>query len=55
MNPKERIIALHLAEKIKQNPEYAKSIGVSLEFKKVDINKNRDNCGNKRDKINNRN
>jgi len=55
MGPKERIITLRLEQKIKQNPEYAKSIGVSLKFKKIDINKNRDNCSDKRYKINNRN
>ena len=54
MSPKERIIAIRLAERIKQNPEYAKSIGVLLTFQKVDIRKNGDNCSNERYKINNR-
>lgn len=54
MSPKERIIAIRLAERIKQNPEYAKRIGVLLTFQKVDIRKNGDNCSNERYKINNR-
>lgn len=39
MSPKERIIAIRLAERIKQNPKYAKSIGVSLKFKQGVQNK----------------
>jgi len=54
MSPKERIITIRLAERIKQNPEYAKSIGILLKFQKVDIKKNGDNCSNEWYKINNR-
>lgn len=32
MNVKKRILAIQLAEKIQQNPEYAKKIGVSIEI-----------------------
>ena len=33
MNVKKRILAIQLADKIQQNPEYAKQIGVSAELK----------------------
>ena len=37
MSVKRRILALQLAEKIQQNPEYAKKIGVSVEVKHQQI------------------
>lgn len=39
MSVKRRILALQLAEKIQQNPEYAKKIGVSVEVKHQQIQK----------------
>lgn len=32
MSPKERIIAIRLVERIKQNPEYAKKIGLQTKI-----------------------
>ncbi len=44
MSVKRRILAIQLAEKIKQNPEYAKKIGVNVEIKHSQIqNKNKKN------------
>ena len=39
MSVKKRILAIQLAEKIQQNPEYAKKIGVSVELKQQQIQK----------------
>ena len=39
MSVKRRILAIQLAEKIQQNPEYAKKIGVSVEVKHQQIQK----------------
>lgn len=39
MSVKKRILAIQLAEKIQQNPEYAKKIGVSVEVKHQQIQK----------------
>lgn len=39
MSVKRRILALQLAEKIQQNSEYAKKIGVSVEVKHQQIQK----------------
>ena len=39
MSVKKRILAIQLAEKIQQNPEYAKKIGVSVEVKNQQIQK----------------
>lgn len=39
MSVKRRILAIQLAEKIQQNPEYAKKIGVSVEVKHRQIQK----------------
>ena len=39
MSVKKRILAIQLAEKIQQNPEYAKKIGVSVEAKHQQIQK----------------
>lgn len=39
MSIKRRILALQLAEKIQQNPEYVKKIGVSVEVKHQQIQK----------------
>lgn len=36
MTPKQRILAIRLAEKIKKNPSYAQKIGVVIENKKED-------------------
>ena len=41
MSVKKRILAIQLAEKILQNPEYAKRIGVSVEIKHQQIQKER--------------
>ena len=32
MNPRTRIIAIRLVQRIKKNPEYAKKIGVEAKF-----------------------
>lgn len=37
MSVKKRILAIQLAEKIQQNPEYAKKIGVSVTIKQKQI------------------
>jgi len=37
MSVKKRILAIHLAEKLRQNPDYAKQIGVSVEIKHQQI------------------
>ena len=39
MSVRKRILAIQLAEKIQQNPEYAKKIGVSVEVKHQQIQK----------------
>ena len=39
MSARKRILAIQLAEKIQQNPEYAKKIGVSVEVKHRQIQK----------------
>ena len=39
MSVKRRILAIQLAEKIQQNPEYAKKIGVRVEAKHQQIQK----------------
>ena len=39
MSVKRRLLAIQLAEKIQQNPEYAKKIGVSVEVKYQQIQK----------------
>ena len=39
MSVRKRILAIQLAEKIQQNPEYAKEIGVSVEIKHRQIQK----------------
>lgn len=39
MSVKRRILAIQLAEKIQQNPEYAKKIGVSVDVKHQQIQK----------------
>lgn len=39
MSVKRRILAIQLAEKIQQNPEYAKKIGVTVEVKHQQIQK----------------
>lgn len=39
MSVKKRILAIQLAEKIQQNPEYAKKIGMSVEVKHQQIQK----------------
>ncbi|MDY6180723.1 MAG: hypothetical protein SPI15_07690 [Candidatus Faecousia sp.] len=39
MSVKKRILAIQLSEKIKQNPEYAQKIGVSVEIKHQQIQK----------------
>ena len=39
MSVKRRILVIQLAEKIQQNPEYAKKIGVSVEVKHQQIQK----------------
>jgi hypothetical protein len=39
MSVRRRILAIQLAEKIQQNPEYAKRIGVSVEIKHSQIQK----------------
>lgn len=51
MSVKKRILAIQLAEKIQQNPEYAKKIGVSVEVKHQQIQKKKKTnyyciCGN---------
>lgn len=35
MNPKQRMLALRLAEKLAQNPEYARTVGVEISNKKT--------------------
>ena len=45
MTPKERILALKLLEKQKQNPEYAKKIGVEVKMKKGNHYGNNSNSG----------
>ena len=35
MTVKERILAIRLAERLWQNPEYAKQIGVSAEIREI--------------------
>lgn len=39
MSVRKRILAIQLAEKIQQNPEYAKKIGVSVEVQHQQIQK----------------
>jgi hypothetical protein len=39
MSVRKRILAIQLADKIQQNPEYAKRIGVSVEIKHPQIQK----------------
>lgn len=39
MSVKKRILAIQLAEKLHQNPDYAKKIGVSVEIKHQQIQK----------------
>lgn len=39
MSAKKRILAIQLSEKIQQNPECAKKIGVSVEIKHQQIQK----------------
>lgn len=42
MSVRKRILAIQLAEKLQQNPEYGKKIGVSVEIKHQQIqNKNK--------------
>lgn len=41
MSVRKRILAIQLADKIQQNPEYAKKIGVSVEIKHQQIQKAR--------------
>lgn len=33
MNTRQRILTLHLAEKVKKNPNFAKELGIEIKFK----------------------
>ncbi len=35
MNPRQRMLAVRLTEKLAKNPEYAKSIGIEISNKKI--------------------
>ena len=42
MNPRQRILAIRLSEKLKKNPDYAKAVGIEINVKKeAESNENR--------------
>lgn len=40
MPPKQRILAIKLTKKIKNNPEYSKNLGIELKNKIINIKEN---------------
>lgn len=45
MSVRSRILMIQLSEKLKQNPDYAKKIGVNIEFHQIDAKRDNRQAG----------